>query len=138
MKRSASFLISLCALVVLLAGCQINPFTKALVVVNNGSTPISAVTINQYITQSSKTVLRPNALLNGATIPVGGQEKFYLSPFSYSVNSSGYASLFVDNGVNSTTVRFTFDAKVYDDLTATFDGTNIVMSGSGVLVDYPQ
>ena len=136
MKRSASFLIGLCALVVMLAGCQLNPYTKALVIVNNGSSPISLVTINQYITQSSK-ALRPNALLNGATIPVGGQEKFYLSPFSYSDSTSGYALLFVDNGVNSATVRFTFDAAVYDDLIATFDGTNIVMSGSGVQVNAP-
>jgi hypothetical protein len=137
MKRPASLLLGLCALVLLFAGCQVNPRTKALVIINNGTSAIDYVMIKQYITQATKSV-GANALLDGATIPVGGRETFYLAPYASTESSPTYTSLYVeDSALNYDTERFTFDPSMYDDIIATYDGTSLTLSGSGVYVYSP-
>jgi hypothetical protein len=138
MKRPTSLLLGLCVLVLLFAGCQVNPRTKALIIVNNGTSAIDTVSIRQYITQATK-MAAPNGLLDGATIPAGGRETFYLAPYASTESSYAYTWLYVqDSSSNTDSAYFTFDPSVYEDITATFDGSSITLSGSDVTVYLPD
>ena len=137
MKRLALLLLGVCVMFALFAGCDMNPRSKALVVINNSAAVIGTIEIREYVTQGSRTPLVNNALADGTTIPVGGRMKFYLAPYTYS-NATyayiGYTRLTIEGASR----MFRFNYSLDEDITATFDGSAIALTGSGVELAPPD
>ncbi|PKL10861.1 MAG: hypothetical protein CVV52_16290 [Spirochaetae bacterium HGW-Spirochaetae-8] len=121
----------------MMVGCDQSPRSKALIIINDGNTAIDLVQIRQYIV-APRTVLNYNALADGDTIAPGEEKTFYLAPYSYDVagKNSGWANLTIQ-GLQK---YFSFDYLVNgrnEPITATYDGTTIVLSGSNVAEPNP-
>ena len=128
-KRQAAGLLVL-VMVLLVAGCELSPLSKPLVVENDSDANITAVYIREYVV--SPRVPVANALLNGEVIAPGASKTFYLAPYS-STDSSGLVSMSI-NGVAS--VDFSFDFIIDNHnprIVATYDGVGITLSGSNVI-----
>ena len=127
-KRQAAGLLVL-VMVLLVAGCELSPLSKPLVVENDSSANITAVYIREYVV--SPRVPVANALLNGEVIAPGASKTFYLAPYS-STDSGGLVSMSI-NGVASVDFSFDFIINHHNErILATYDGVGITLSGSNV------
>jgi len=112
----------------MLAGCELSPLSKPLVVVNDSGADITTVQISEYVVSPRYSL--PNALLDGEVIAPGASKTFYLAPYSSS-EPGGAVSLSI-GGVD---VEFSFDFIVDNhnpSIMATCDGVEITLSGSNV------
>lgn len=132
MKRLVVLFLGMCVIVALFAGCDLNlnPRSKALVVFNDSAAAIEVMEIREFVTQESRTAI-VNALAPGTTIPVGGNMRFYLAPYTSSektYSSSGYTRLYIE-GVYA---MFKFNYSLNENIYADFKGETILLRGSGV------
>ena len=137
MKRLVILFLGASVMFALFAGCDINPRSKALVVINNSAVAIGTIEIREFVVQGSKASPIANALADGTTIPVGGRMKFYLAPYTYSNVTyaySGYTRLTVEGASK----MFRFNYCLNEDISATYDGSAITLTGSGVELAPPS
>lgn len=132
MKRTLVLVLMIVLLVLMIAGCDQSPQSKALIIINDSDAAIELVEIRQYIA-APRLALYFNALADGDTIAPGEEKTFYLAPYSYAevVHPSGWASLLIEN----LDKVFSYDYEVNgknEPITATYDGTTIELSGSNV------
>ena len=124
-------------LVMVLSSCDNPPIpSKALIVVNNSASPITYVSIKQYVS-GSRTGAPPNALAVEETIAVGESKTFYLAP---------YAADWIDLTIKNEDLNFNLDSIELkyeylidgsnEPITATFttqdERSTITLTGSGV------
>jgi hypothetical protein len=133
MKRLVVLFLGMCVIVALFAGCDPNPnpHSKMLVVFNDSAAAIEVMEIREFVTQGSRVFGIVNALAPGTTIPVGGNMRFYLAPYTSSektYSSSGYTRLYIE-GVYA---MFKFNYSLNENIYADFKGETILLRGSGV------
>ncbi len=124
MKNKLMLVILVLIMVMMMAGCELAPRSKALIVVNSSGADITQVQIREYVQDARDSFF--NALSDGEVIEDGKHRTFYLAPY----NSSP-----VRLEIGSTSVYFLFDYQVDGRnklITAVYDGTTIVLSGSNV------
>jgi hypothetical protein len=132
MKKHVALMLMVLVLMAVVVGCDQTPKTKALIVVNNSTdTDIEVVEIRQNIVSRSANPY--NALPDGEVIAPGAQMTFYIAPFAYSdtANLVGLTYLRINfNLTGEFGAYFSFNPDVKEDITATYDGTTFVLSGS--------
>lgn len=135
MKKSIVVVLALLfslVLASLLSSCNSPIRSKALVVVNDSANAIDMVSIRQYV--SGAKASSPNALATGETIAAGSNKTFFIAPYA---TDSIHLNI-QDEGVGNASEDFFYDYKVNRrnrEITATYDGTTITLSGSNVTLD---
>jgi len=128
MKKTQVAILLVLVFALFLAGCELSPLSKPLVVVNDSDVDITVVNIQEYVVSPRKAW--PNALLDGEVIAPGARKTFYLAPYS-STGPDGLVFLSI-GGVD---VEFSFDFIVNNHnerILATYDGVGITLTGSNV------
>ena len=128
MKKTQVAILVVLVFALMLAGCELSPLSKPLVVVNESDADITWVIISEYVV--SPRTPGYNALLNGEVIAPGARMTFYLAPYSSS-ESSGIVSL----RIGVVDVEFSFDFIIdhhNERILATYDGVGITLTGSNV------
>ena len=125
-------LMCLLALLSLLSGCEGPIQSKQLIVVNNSEFAIDTVEIRQFVFSPKTSELR-NALQE-ETIEPGAKKTFYLAPYSLD-----WVELIIeDENDNGDYISFKYDylvKKKNEAITATYDGTEIILSGSNFVIE---
>ncbi len=126
-------LVLMCSVVLvsMLSSCDFSPRSKALVIVNDSTAAIDHVSIRQYISGSKMS--DPNALAEGETIAAGSKKTFYIAPYT---KDSVYLEI-DDDALGSANKSFIYDYRVNGintKIIATYDGTDITLSGSNARI----
>ena len=127
MKKTAGIVLAACLVLAMFTGCETNPDSKALVVVNESDYAVDYITIREYVSGTKAVDPGSNALAEDETIAPGGQKTFYIAPYSRQV------SLYIESDTEYASMYFTFDYKVEgrnEPIEARYDGSTIVLSGS--------
>jgi len=123
-KLMLGLLILVIVLVIVMAGCELAPRSKALIVVNDSDADITWIQIREFVQDARISSI--NALAVGEVIAPNARKTFYLAPYN------GYVVMLEIEGVNS---NFLFDYLVdgkNEPITAEYDGTIVTLSGSNV------
>lgn len=130
-KRSIYVVLALICSVALFTSCESPIEAKALVVKNTGSHAIYFVKISQIVSGAKNLAYPENALDVDETIAPGESKTFYLAPYG---KNDVYIQI-EDESIGEAETRFTYDYLKdgkNETITATFDGTDISLSGSNV------
>jgi len=124
MRNKQMLVLLVLGMVMMVAGCELAPRSKALIVMNGSSSDITQIQIRESVQDARGLYI--NALANGEVIAPDARKTFYLAPY----NSSE-----VMLEIEGIIANFLFDYKVdgkNQPITAVFDGTTITLSGSNV------
>ncbi|PKL11364.1 MAG: hypothetical protein CVV52_14175 [Spirochaetae bacterium HGW-Spirochaetae-8] len=135
-KRHPTGLIVI-VLILLLAGCELSPQSKPLIVVNESDADITEVNIIEYIAGARR--IYPNALTEGDSIAPGARRTFYLAPYSYANLNDSVGRVKLRIGEISIEFSFDFIVENHNErIIATYDGSGFTLTGSNVTPFIPQ